>query len=178
MSQPGAPGEPETFRVVTVATRMLGIFGAVLLFAMMTLTFVDVWGRYIFNFPIPGGFEITELMMATLIFAGLPLITRDDEHISVDLIDHFLSPGVLRWRDALVGVLSSVMVAVLSYRMWLKASEQVDYGDQTAALLIPVAPVTFFMAVTAGLTCLLLMIVTWAKFTNRHPPRTNSDGNF
>ena len=62
-------------RVVHWATRLLGLGAAVLLFAMMVLTFVDVWGRYFFNSPVPGGFEVTELMMAALIFAGLPLAT-------------------------------------------------------------------------------------------------------
>ncbi len=155
-------------RVVNLATRMLGIVGAILLFAMMALTFVDVWGRYIFDSPIPGGFEITELMMATLIFAGLPLITQQDEHISVDLLDQFFPKDMLRLRDILVGMLSTVMIAVLSYRMWLKASEQIEYGDRTAALYIPVAPVTYFMSATTALACVLLVIVTWGKFTNNH----------
>ncbi len=178
MSLPGEPGLNISIRVVNLATRMLGVVGAVLLFLMMTLTFVDVWGRYIFNSPIPGGFEVTELMMATLIFAGLPLVTQHDEHITVDLIDHFFPKSMLRWRDVLVGVLSTVMVAVLSYRMWLKAMEQVDYGDRTAALYIPVAPVTFFMSITTALTCLLLMILTWARFTGRRDSDAKSGWNF
>ncbi len=156
---------------------MLGAIGAVLLFLMMTLTFVDVWGRYIFNSPVPGGFEITELMMAALIFAGLPLVTLHDEQISVDLIDQFMPKSLLRWRDALVGILSSVMVAVLSHRMWIKAQEQVNYGDETAALNIPVAPVTYFMSVATALTCVLMIYLTWARFTNRHRHLVTGDGN-
>lgn len=178
MSLSDQPGENISIRVVGLATRMLGVMGAFLLFSMMVLTFVDVWGRYIFNAPVPGGFEITELMMATLIFAGLPLVTLHDEHISVDLIDPFFPRALLRWRDALVGVLCVVMVAVLSHRMWLKAEEQVEYGDMTAALHIPVAPVTYFMAVTAALTCVLLMVLTWGKFTGRHVFMQKSDGDF
>ncbi len=160
-----------------MATRMLGVVGSVLLFSMMVLTFVDVWGRYIFDSPVPGGFEITELMMATLIFAGLPLVTQHDEHISVDLIDHFFPKVLLRWRDAVIGILCALMIAVLSYRMLLKALEQVDYGDRTAALYIPVAPATFFMSFTTALTCVLLIILTWAKFTGHHDPLTKRDWN-
>ena len=177
MSQLNAQSENIQVRVVNMATRMLGVIGAVLLFSMMMLTFVDVWGRYIFNSPIPGGFEITELMMATLIFAGLPLVTLHDEHISVDLIDQFFPKFWLHWRDAVVGVLCAVMVAVLSHRMWIKAREQLEYGDQTAALNIPVAPLTFFMAATTALTCVLLILLTWAKFSNRHGPGKNSGWN-
>src|SRR5215475_2687646 len=59
--------------------RALGFSAAVLLFCLMMLTTADVVGRYIFNWPIRGAFEITELLLLTLIFAGLPLASRADE---------------------------------------------------------------------------------------------------
>ncbi len=40
---------------------VLGIAASLILFLMMLLTFVDVVARYLFNFPLRGGFEITEL---------------------------------------------------------------------------------------------------------------------
>ena len=46
-----------------------------LLFCLMTLTCVDVIGRYFFSMPVTGGFELTEMMLAALIFVGLPLVT-------------------------------------------------------------------------------------------------------
>jgi TRAP-type C4-dicarboxylate transport system permease small subunit len=67
--------------------RMLGAAAAILLFCLMAVTTVDVIGRYIFNFPLRGGFEITELLLLTLIFAGLPLVSRADEHVTMDFID-------------------------------------------------------------------------------------------
>ena len=42
---------------------MLGLFAAAALFAMMTLTFVDVVGRKFFDNSIIGSVELTELMM-------------------------------------------------------------------------------------------------------------------
>lgn len=150
-------------RAVLWAVRLLGVAGAVLLFGMMTLTFVDVWGRYVFDAPIPGGFEITELMMATLIFAGLPLVTRGDEHVTVDLFDKFFPKALARGRDAVVALVCAVMMGILSWRMWIKASEQAEYGDQTAALLIPVAPVSFFMSVSCAFVCVLLLIIAWNR---------------
>ena len=54
------------------ADAALGIAASAILFCMMTLTFVDVVLRYVFNRPLRGGFEVTELMLLVLIFAGLP----------------------------------------------------------------------------------------------------------
>ena len=67
--------------------RVLGAAAAVLLFGLMMLTTADVIGRYIFNWPLRGAFEITELLLLTLIFAGLPLASRADEHVTLDFID-------------------------------------------------------------------------------------------
>ena len=56
----------------------------------MLLTYADVIGRYIFNWPLRGAFEITELLLLVLIFAGLPLVSRADEHVTLDFIDRLL----------------------------------------------------------------------------------------
>lgn len=150
-------------RIVQWTVRLLGIMASIFLFAMMWLTFVDVWGRYLFNAPVPGGFEVTELMMATLIFAGLPLVTLSGEHITVDLTEHLFSATFRRYRDVAISIGCTVMMGILSWRMWIKAAEQVDYGDQTAMLNIPVSPVTFFMAAATAFTCILLAILSVAS---------------
>ena len=53
-------------------------------------TFFDVVGRYLLNKPIRGAFEITELGLLVLIFAGLPLVSHADEHVTMDFIDRIL----------------------------------------------------------------------------------------
>src|SRR6516225_12120918 len=73
--------------------RALGAAAAVLLFGLMSLTTADVIGRYLFNWPLRGAFEITELLLLTLIFAGLPLASRADEHVTLDFIDMILGAG-------------------------------------------------------------------------------------
>lgn len=165
---------PREGRIVQWAVRLLGVMGAVLLFAMMALTFVDVWGRYVFSAPVPGGFEVTELMMASLIFAGLPLTTLNDEHVCVDLLDNVFPRPLARVRDAFVRVLCAGMMAVLSYRMWIKADEQVGYGDQTAVLQIPVAPVTYFVSVSCAFSFVLFLVLAWRGLNPRRPSASSS----
>ena len=89
--------------------RALGFSAAVLLFCLMMLTTADVVGRYIFNWPIRGAFEITELLLLTLIFAGLPLASRADEHVTLDFIDMLLGNScrlrLRRFVDLFCGLL-------------------------------------------------------------------------
>jgi TRAP-type C4-dicarboxylate transport system permease small subunit len=50
----------------------------------------------VFNQPRDGGFEITEMMLAALIYCGLPLVSQRREHIVIDTFDHFMSRRVKR----------------------------------------------------------------------------------
>jgi TRAP-type C4-dicarboxylate transport system permease small subunit len=127
------------------ADAALGIAASAILFGMMTLTFVDVILRYAFNRPLRGGFEVTELMLLVLIFAGLPLVTHANEHVTMDLIDRRLSP---RARNALSRVMEAVSAAlmfVLTWFMWVKAQRISGYGDTTDVLRIAVGPFVYFM---------------------------------
>src|SRR5258706_2403390 len=94
---------------------VLGIAASVILFLMMLLTFVDVVARYLFNFPLRGGFEITELMLLVLIFAGLPLVSHADEHVTMDFIDRMLPP---RGAMLLVRVMHALCAAVMLVLTW------------------------------------------------------------
>ena len=142
-------------------TRLLGGLAVVLLFAMMALTFVDVVGRYFFNAPIAGGFEITEIMLASLIFAGLPLMTLTREHITVDLFDRFTPTKVARHRDVVISLLCGAMMGTVSYQLWKRAWDTLEYGDTTALLMIPMAPTTFFMCAMSALTALVFLGHAW-----------------
>ena len=118
----------------------LGVIAAALLFAMMLLTFVDVVGRYLFNQSVVGAFEITEIMMALLIFAGLPLVVRREEHVTVDLVDRFLAPPVRRGYRVAIELASGALLLGLAHLMWRKAGRAAEYGDTTTVLLIKYAP--------------------------------------
>jgi len=147
--------------------RSLGVLAAIVLFAMMALTFVDVLGRDLLSAPVPGGFEITEMMMATLIFAGLPLVTARQEHVTIDLFDAFIPVMMRRPRDGVINLLCAVMMAAVTWRLWIKADENVSYGDVTAILNIPMWPMTYFMAIMAAATTVVLALLTVTTFARR-----------
>src|SRR5690242_995559 len=118
----------------------------------MVLTFADVVARYLFNRPIRGGFEITELGLVVLIFAGLPLVSHADEHVTMDFIDRVLPDGLRRaWIRAMHAVCAAIMF-FLAWQVWIKANRIAGYGDTTDVLLIPIGPFVYFMALMIGLT--------------------------
>jgi TRAP-type C4-dicarboxylate transport system permease small subunit len=119
---------------------------------MMVLTFADVVARYLVNIPIRGGFEITELTLLVLIFAGLPLVSHADEHVTMDFIDRILPP---RLRVPWVRVMDAICAALmffLAWQVWIKATRIASYSDTTEVLSIPIGPFVYFMAVMIALT--------------------------
>ena len=144
------------------ADAMLGTASSVILFLMMLLTFVDVVARYLFNFPLRGGFEITELMLLVLIFAGLPLVSRADEHVTMDFIDHLFGPRGRRMLQRVVNAACAGILFLLAWLIWLKAGKIAAYGDTTDVLKITVGPFVYFMAVMILVAGLIHLFKTFA----------------
>jgi TRAP-type transport system small permease protein len=135
--------------------RVLGAAAALLLLALMLLTTVDVVSRYIFNWPLRGAFEITELLLLTLIFAGLPLASRAGEHVTLDFIDRPLTPAGRRLLRRLIDLLCGAIILGLAWRVWVKADKIAAYGDTTEVLRLPVSPFVYVMALMVAITGLV-----------------------
>jgi TRAP-type C4-dicarboxylate transport system permease small subunit len=138
--------------------RALGAAAALLLLGLMMITTADVIGRYIFNRPLRGAFEITELLLLTLIFAGLPLVSRADEHVTLDFIDSALGVRGRALLRRLVDVLCGLIICGLAWRVWIKAGKIGGYGDTTDVLRIPVGPFVYFMALMVAITAIVHLI--------------------
>ena len=134
------------------ADAVLGVAAALLLLGMTLLTFADVVARYLLNRPIRGAFEITELALLVLIFAGLPLVSRADEHVTMDFIDRILPPLLLRALVRLVHAACAVLMFFLAWQVWIKAGKISGYGDTTDILRIAVGPFVYFMDAMIALT--------------------------
>ena len=144
-----------------VLQRILGGLAATFLLVLMLLTLVDVVGRYGFNSPVNGSFEITELLLAAIIFSALPLVSAKDQNITVDLIDAFV-PRFVAWvRDVAITLVTTIILAGISYKVWSKALESVHYGDRTAMLYLPTAPVYFYISIALGLSSVIALLLTW-----------------
>ena len=137
------------------ADAILGVAASAILLAMMVLTVIDVIGRYVFSRPVRGAFEVTELMLLVLIFAGLPLVSLSDEHAVMDFVDRVLSPRGLTLTQRLVQAVSAAFMFLLAWLTWLKADRIWAYRDATDVLRIVYGPFVYFMAGTLGLAGLI-----------------------
>ncbi|MBY6091890.1 TRAP transporter small permease [Maritimibacter alkaliphilus] len=126
--------------------RLLAVLCGVILLVMMGLTVVDVIGRYVFNSPLVGATELTELLLAAVVFIGLPAVSLDDEHVTVDLLTSRLPDWVQPWRKLVLALVTSAVLAVVGWRLWVYGSQIASYNGVTNSLRLPVAPVTWLCA--------------------------------
>lgn len=125
--------------------------------ALALLTLVDVTGRYVLNFPVPGSVELTEILMVFAIFAGMFLASRRREHVSVDILTALLGAEARRWLALAGDAIGIVLFAVLAVMTWSRGLQAMTYAEQTTVLHIPLSFTIFFMSVALALNIPLLV---------------------
>jgi len=158
------PSTTDSSRLSQILGRLLGILSALILAGMAVLTAIDVIGRDLFNAPVPGGYETTALMLMTLFFLALPIVTARNEHIAVNLIDNVLPPAGLMILQLIFNITAAVVMAVLTWFVWHQAQSILGYGDVTLYLQIPVAPFIFLASASCGVTALVFVNRAIATF--------------
>ena len=121
---------------------------------MVLLTFTDVIGRRLFNTPVFGAHDITEHLMAVIVFSGLPLLTANRAHLSIDLFDRWvLQPQWRIWHYLVNGLIAAVL-ALIAYEFAVSVQEANDMREVSQALGIPRAWMYAYLAITSGLAAL------------------------
>lgn len=86
-----------------------------LLFLLMFLTTGDVVGRYFFNKPITGTYEVTGLGLAVIIFFSLGMAQIKKDHIVIDFLTNQFP---LKIREGLRVISSFVLFILLVLTTW------------------------------------------------------------
>jgi TRAP-type C4-dicarboxylate transport system permease small subunit len=132
-------------------TRIIGWVTHLVLGSMILITCADIAGRYIFNKPISGSYEITEICMG--VFGGFALFytTTKLGHIVVDVLVVKFSPRLQIILFRIGALLGFIVWTTISYRVLLLSQS----GDLTVLLNVPLAPFQIALALglfLAGLT--------------------------
>ena len=135
---------------------MLAYVGGYVLFGMMILTVCDVTGRYVFNLPITGAYEISEAMMVTVVFFFIGYAQAAKAHVAVDLVVNVL-PGKLKTvMEIITQLLSFLMMLLIAGMSVVRWHELLEIGEHTPILGIPVSPFFLILATGCSVFCVEL----------------------
>jgi TRAP-type C4-dicarboxylate transport system permease small subunit len=126
--------------------------GAVCLFAMMAVTFIDVTGRSLFSRPLVGSTDLVQVLLALTAACTLPSVTWRNEHLSIGLFDGVALTPAERIRRMLVAAIGAVVFAAMSVLLWRYGGETARNGDVIGYLRIPVSPMVYAVSVLAMVT--------------------------
>jgi TRAP-type C4-dicarboxylate transport system permease small subunit len=133
---------------------------AVAVFSMAGLTFVDVIGRYFFNAPIPGAFEIVGLILGIAMIGAFPLVTFQERHITVDLFDSFIRGRFRRGRQVTVRLGTAAMAGFMAERLYAAAIDEWANDFVTENLEITRVPLLLVMAAICAFAAVGMIIIT------------------
>ncbi len=116
----------------------------------MLVTCIDVFGRYLFNSPLTGSTELTEIAVGIVIFSVFPVVSWRNEHIVVDILDHLFSAKINMLRTIIINLALGVALAFLGQRIYVLGARANAYGE-----------ITEFLAIPAGLPILFFAVMCW-----------------
>lgn len=144
-----------TERAVNRLSLLLVWIACGMLAMIMFLNAGDVVGRVMFDKPVEGTKEISELIMALMVFCGLAYNQIKKGNVQIDLVTSHLSTRIQGVIDSGAFFLCGVMAALMSWQAILNAQDMAEEGRITIELGLPLAP---FLLVVAGSSALLAVV--------------------
>ncbi len=129
------------------------------LVALTLVTVVDVIGRYLLSYPLPGAAEYTEMLLMAIVFMGLPAVCLDDGHIAVDLFTARLRGVAEKVQTVFARLIVSLVLAVIAWQLWEHAAQLASYNEVTVYLRAPLAPFAKATAVIAGICAVVTFVM-------------------
>jgi len=141
-------------------SRVAAVIAAIVLALMMLVTVVDVVGRYFFNSPLKGTWEMVGLLLICAGTWGLGYCQMQRGHISISIILQRFSrrsQAAIRGFTYLIGLAA---FSLICWRVFLMAKRYlfIVKGNVSDTLGIPYVPFMIMLSIGAGLMALILII--------------------
>jgi TRAP-type C4-dicarboxylate transport system permease small subunit len=122
---------------------------------IVLLVFVDVCGRYFFNKPLLGAFELVGVTMGIAGGAAIMYATVKRGHIALDLLITRFSRRTQIIMQGIFSLLGFGTLIVAAYQIYLNA---LDTLQTTGVLHVSLTPFLLLLAVAVFLSSLTLLI--------------------
>ena len=147
--------------VERVTSPLIGIVrrgGLAILLLMMFLTVGNVVGRRFFKTPIPGTIELTELMLALVVFFAIAYTQVRKGHISIDVVVSRFSPRAQAIIDSITYFFSLGLFSLVTWQSAVHANRLFEGHNVSGVLSLPIFPFVIAVAVGSLLFCLVLLV--------------------
>ena len=126
--------------------------------ALFFLSVADVGGRYLFNHPIVGTLEVSEILLLGIVFFGSAYTLNRDKHVTMELLYARLSVPAKRGVDIATRVLSLALFVLMTWRVTEVAFYFKATNRLVPTLFWPMYPFVLFVSVGTLLLCMELIV--------------------
>lgn len=139
----------------------LNLTAGVVILMLMMLAVAQIFGRKLFNMPVPGFIDWVEQAMAVFAFLGIAYCQRVGGHIRMDILIGRLRGRVL-WLSEFVSTFVMILLsAALTYGSFLHFKRAWDLGDSSIDIALPIWPSKLMVPLALGLLTLRLILQAW-----------------
>ena len=134
---------------------------------LMLIGASDVIGRYVFNHPIKGTLEFSQLMIAVIVFFSWGYVQRERGHVRLDFVVNRFSTRARQITDITTSFVSLAIFGLIIWRAALVALRDLSRGEVmiNPVVMIPTAPFNFLVSFAAFFVCLELIIQIYEQIT-------------
>jgi len=148
------------WRVLDTIEDWTTVIGGLLVFILMLVTVVDVTGRYLFDSPLQGAVELSELILIMIVYLAISLTQREHLHVGMDLLLERLKKGnhpLYEPLKAFGSILVGIVLGVFFYYCSRDFIESITISETTSGpLYVPSWPVKGVLCV--GLLSLVVRL--------------------
>ena len=156
-------------KTIQSVSRWTNGIGLCALGLMVLVVTGDVVGRY-FGFPVPGAFELNELLIVVLIGLGLAYTQAEKGNVAVGILVDRFSPRTQAFFDCLASVAGLIIAILLVWQTFLHGMMSLRAGEITCALQIPLFPFKFLIAFGALMWAFELIVELVRSTSNLRGP--------
>ena len=138
------------------SSRMFGYVGAALIIMLMFFTVSDTLLRYLFNRPISGDYELTELALVVLVSTALAYTMVQGRHVTVKLLSFRGKAQII--CQSLTYFISLVIFALLAWQSADYGNQLWQLGQHSGILSLSLAPFLYVVAFGSALLCLVILV--------------------
>jgi TRAP-type C4-dicarboxylate transport system permease small subunit len=119
--------------------RAVSMFVGILLLVAVGINFSNVFGRYLLDTPIFWAEEGMGFIQIAIVVIGAALVARDNAHLKMDAVEHFMPAALKRWVDVATAALTVVVALVIVWMASDVVMQMVQNDQRSMAMELPLA---------------------------------------
>jgi len=147
-------GEAAFIRLARRVIEWWALLGGIVLLCIAVMSTWSATSGFLLGKPLPGDFEMVEVMVAIAAFAFLPYCQLTDANVTADIFTARASRRTVAIFGLLAGIVALAIAVLLLWRMSAGLQDYRQYVETTAILKFPI-----WVAYIPALASLSLLIV-------------------